>query len=154
MTEPERVTSSEEKAEKQEKEREKQEKERGEKSWDEKWRRDPLNAVVWALILIWLGLTLLANNLGLLDKLPSPPDWEWSHLFFLGAGGILLLEALFRLLVPAFRTPIVGTLILGAVFFLIGLSAFGADIWVYALAISAIFGGVLLALRAIMGKRE
>ncbi|HNS49783.1 MAG TPA: hypothetical protein PKO09_01210 [Anaerolineae bacterium] len=154
MTEPERARNSEEKAEKQEKEREKQEKERGEKSWDEKWRRDPLNAVVWALILIWLGLALLANNLGLLKELPGPTDWEWSHLFFLGAGGILLLEVLFRLLVPAFRTPIVGTLVLGAVFFLIGLSAFGADVWVYALAVAAIFGGVLLAIRALVGKRE
>lgn len=26
-----------------------------EESWDEKWRRDPLNAAGWALLLIWLG---------------------------------------------------------------------------------------------------
>lgn len=43
-----------EKAEKQEKEEEKQE-----KSWEEKWRRDPLNVVTWALVLLWLGVVLL-----------------------------------------------------------------------------------------------
>ena len=40
-----------------------------EKSWEEKWQRDPVNTAVWALIFIWAGLVLLAENLGLLDAI-------------------------------------------------------------------------------------
>jgi len=53
-----------EKEEKEEKEEEKEE-----KSWDEKYRRDPLSAIVWAVILIWVGVVLLADNLGFLVTL-------------------------------------------------------------------------------------
>ena len=33
----------------------------------EKWERDPLGAVVWALILIWAGVVLLASTTGNLN---------------------------------------------------------------------------------------
>ena len=39
-----------------EKEREKQEEKTAEKSFDEKYRRDPLSAIIWAAILIWAGV--------------------------------------------------------------------------------------------------
>jgi hypothetical protein len=102
-----------EKQEKQEKEEEKHE-----KSWDEKWRRDPLNAAAWAVILIWAGLVLLAGNLGLFDSYEKINSWD---LIFAGAGGVLLLEVLFRLLMPAHRQPIIGNIILAFVFLAIGL---------------------------------
>ncbi len=152
MSEPEPIKQQDAKGEKQEKDREKQEKARGEKNWDEKWRRDPLNAAVWAFILIWLGLTLLADNLGLLKNIPY--FQEWWRLFFLGAGGILLLEALFRLLMPAFRTPIVGTLILGIVFLAIGIGDMIAELWQYLLPLLAILFGLLILLRGLFRKRE
>jgi hypothetical protein len=101
-----------EKGEKDEKEDENQE-----KSWDEKWRRDPLSAAVWAFILIWGGLVLLAANLNFLDDL----FLEGWQLFFLGAGVILLLEVVLRLLLPAYRQPVIGTIILALVFLAIGL---------------------------------
>ncbi len=100
-----------EKEEKQEKQQEKEE-----KSWEEKWRRDPLNAAVWAIILIWLGVALLADNLNLFGDI----RFEVWHLFFLGAGGVLILEVIARLLLPAFRQPVIGTLILAVVFLAIG----------------------------------
>ncbi len=43
------------------------------------------------------------------------------QLAFTGAGAILLLEAVMRLIVPAYRQPVVGTVILGFVFLSIGL---------------------------------
>jgi hypothetical protein len=98
-----------------EKEREKQE----EKSV-EKYRRDPLGAIIWALILIWAGVVLLLDNLGYLDQVRSAlavesPAWlerigagAWP-LIFLGAGVILLFEVLIRLLVPAYRRSVTGT---------------------------------------------
>jgi hypothetical protein len=88
-----------------------------EKSWDEKWRRDPLTAAVWAIILIWAGVVLLAANLGFLDGF-FLSSWQ---LFFLGAAAILMLEVLVRLLVPSYRQPVIGTVILSLVFLAIGL---------------------------------
>ena len=117
---------SEEKAE--EKDREKRE----EKSAEEKYRRDPLSAIIWAFILIWAGVVLLADNLGYLDQIRSAlavesPAWleqigagAWQ-LIFLGAGVILLFEVLLRLIVPSYRRSVTGTLILAFVFIGIGL---------------------------------
>jgi hypothetical protein len=82
MSEERPVRQSEEKGEKEEKEEEKHE-----KSWDEKWRRDPLSAAVWAVIIIWAGLVLLASNIGIFDWIPFVDAWP---IFFLGAGGILV----------------------------------------------------------------
>jgi hypothetical protein len=100
--------------EKQEKEEEKQTQaeEKEEKNWDEKWRRDPLSATVWATILIWAGTVLLVGNLGLLRGFEWMEAWP---IVLIGAGGILLVEAAIRFLVPTYRRPITGTLILGLI---------------------------------------
>lgn len=103
------------------KEHEKAEKERekDEKRWDEKWRRDPLSAAVWALILIWSGLVLLADNL----ELFAGAGWfgTWG-LILTGAGALVLLEVVLRLLVPAYRRPVGGSLIWAAILLGLGLS--------------------------------
>lgn len=123
-----------EKHEKDEKERSKHE----EKTYEEKGRRDPLGSLIWALVLIWAGVVFLADNLGLLDAasetltgifgrepsevpidFPFLPVEAWG-LFFFGLAVLLFTEVLVRLLVPAYRRPVVGTIILAAVF--LGLS--------------------------------
>lgn len=101
-----------------------------EKSWEEKYRRDPLSPIIWGLILLWAGTVLLLSNLGMLDRLLhqtiNAPLWVvrlaqgWS-LVMLGAGVILLVEVVIRLLVPIYRRSVVGTLILAIVFIGIGL---------------------------------
>ena len=100
----------------EEKQGEKEEKE--EKSWDEKWRRDPLSALVWASILIWAVLVLLASNLGLLARFERIDAWGFV---FVGAGVILLLEVVVRLLVPDVRRPVLGTFIIAVVLLAIGM---------------------------------
>lgn len=100
----------------------------------EKWDRDPLGAVVWALILIWAGVVLLATTTGNLDiftnilnRLGFPPvdlpiDFDfipygaWS-VFFFGAGLILAFELIIRVIVPSYRRRMVGTAIVLVVFF-------------------------------------
>jgi hypothetical protein len=114
--------------EKHEKEEEKrEEKTPEEKSWDEKWRRDPVNAATWALIFIWAGFVLLLNNLGVLDRffsglvsLPGrgPVRLETWSIIFIGAGFIVLLEVLARLLMPAYRRAVAGRVFLAV--FMIG----------------------------------
>jgi uncharacterized membrane protein len=138
MTEPRR----DEKFEKQEKEREKEE-----KSWDEKWREDPLSAVVWALILVWAGIALLIGNLDVLEDTAL----EGWNLVFAGAGVILLLEVVVRLLVPAYRQPVIGGLILGFVFLAIGLGDLG--IWDAIWPLAIILLGVALLLRGFGWRR-
>ena len=124
-----------------------QRQEKDEKSRDEKVRGDRLGAAVWALILIWVGLALLLDSTGALDDLTILDDktingWQ---LAFAGAGVILLLEAVVRLIVPSFRQPVIGTVILGVIFLAIGLGELVNLGVILALAIVLI--GVILLLR-------
>ncbi len=103
-----------------------------EKRWDEKNQRDPLSTVVWGAILIWAGLVLLATTTGFLQsfttRISDIPGFQalgqisstWG-LICLGAAVIVLLEIVVRLLVPAYRRPILGSFIVAMVFLGIGL---------------------------------
>ena len=97
---------------------EKDEKDRGD-SWDEKWRRDPVDAAGWAFILIWAGLALIVDNLGYLDRFDTRLG-TWG-LIFAGAGVIVLVQVLIRLVVPAYRRPILGSIIFAVILLGIGL---------------------------------
>ena len=138
-----------EKEEKDEKEDEK----RDEKTVEEKYRRDPLSAVIWAVILVWAGLVFLADNLGMLASFRLPaglaPGAGFIHpeawsVIFIGAGIIVLGEVVIRVLVPIYRQPVGGTLILAAVLVGIGLgNIFGWNV-VWPLILIAIGLSVLL----------
>jgi hypothetical protein len=101
-----------------EKEHEKEEeKTRG--AWGfEKWRRDRVSALVWAAVLIWVGVALLLDNLGFLKRFEM---LEGGALALIGAGVILLLAVAFRMLVPSYRRPVLGTFFLALVFLGFGL---------------------------------
>ncbi|HPX95242.1 MAG TPA: hypothetical protein PLA02_00560 [Brevefilum fermentans] len=98
----------------------------------EKAHQDPLSAITWALILIWAGLVFLASNLGWLDRfqpqfnLPGEIEFlglrTWS-VIALGAGIILLFEAIIRTIVPAYRRSTGGSYFLAAILLAIGLNA-------------------------------
>jgi hypothetical protein len=95
---------------------EKNEKDSGD-SWDEKWRNDPVNAAVWALVLIWAGLVWLFDNLNLIG---FGDMGTWS-VILIGAGLIVLMGVAVRLAVPAYRRPVMGSAILGLVLIALGL---------------------------------
>ena len=138
-------------SEKDEKELQKQE----EKSIEEKWQRDPLGSIVWALILIWAGFVLLASNTGWLDTLNeildqifvqmaksipyeiSAPELSTWSLIFIGAGVLLLAEVVVRLLFPSYRRPILGTTIFALILLGIGIGNWGL-IWPFLLIIIGI----------------
>jgi hypothetical protein len=120
---------------------EEKEAEKDEKTWDEKWRRDPLSAAVWAIILIWAGVALLADNVGLLARFERLDIWG---LIFIGAGGIVFLEVVVRLLVPSYRRPVGGTLVFAVVLVGLGLNnLFGWEL-TWPLILIAIGVGILL----------
>jgi len=124
---------------------EKEEKGRNE-SWDEKWRRNPIEAAVWALILIWVGVVWLAASMGAIEAVFGENIEPWS-IGFVGAGLIALGAAVVRLLVPAYRRPIVGSLIFGLILLGIGLGqmtnwvAIGAIVLI-GIGLSILLGGL------------
>jgi hypothetical protein len=100
---------------------EKEEKDSGQREWDkgEQWSGgDALGPLVWGLVIILAGLALAAANLGMYPWL----TWEnvWSYIF-IGAGGLFLLEVILRILLPAYRRPIRGRLILAFIALAIGI---------------------------------
>ena len=99
-----------------------------------------------------MGIVLLAENLGYLDQLgirlkfadlpfeiPFVGD-NWS-LIFLGIAVILLMEVVIRLLIPAYRRPLMGTVIFLIV--CIGL-AFGSWNLIWPLILIAVGASILL----------
>ena len=139
--------------EKDEKELGKRDEKHEEKSYEEKYRRDPLGSLMWAIILIWAGVVLLADNLGMLENLkirtsdlpfyiPFFGSSAWS-LFFVGAGVIVLIEIVIRLLVPTYRQHILGTLIWAIVLLGIGIGnwAIVGPLILIAIGASILFGG-------------
>lgn len=148
-----------EKSEKEDEKRE--EKSPEEKSWDEKWRRDPLSTAIWALIFIWAGVVLLLSNLGVLNALlrtkSSIPGLGWIAsleawgLILLGAGILVLIEAIIRLTVPTYRQPVTGSIFVAIILIGIGLgNMFRWDL-VWPLILIAL--GLTIILRGIARRR-
>ncbi len=88
---------------------------------DEKGRnRDPIGGITWALILIAAGCIFLAETtLGLFDFERAGGAW---NLIFLAVGVILLFEVALRLLLPAYRRPLSGTLTFAFIMLALGLT--------------------------------
>ncbi len=132
-----------EKDEKSEKQDEKEEKNR-----EEKFQRDPVGVLTWAVILIWVAGVLLAENFGWAPVLSGYSIWA---IILAGAGVIVLLQVLVRLFLPEYRRPIVGNLILGFILLGVGLGdLFGWNI-VLPLVLLAI--ALILVTRTITAHR-
>jgi hypothetical protein len=138
-----------------------EEKSPDEKSWDEKWRRDPLSAIVWAFILIWAGFILIADQMDWLwdwlDSFADSTGWDfiydldtWS-IILIGAGVIILIEVLLRLLIPAYRKSVTGSLIFAFILIAIGLSEVIS--WQVLWASVLILIGVIILLGGLFRKR-
>jgi hypothetical protein len=85
----------------------------------EKYQRDPLSGAIWAGIFILAGLILLADNMGYLPKIGSAGALNWIAL---GAGCLLLLEVIVRVVSPDYARPIVGRIIFAGILMFAGLS--------------------------------
>ena len=133
---------------------------------EEKGYQDTLNSLIGAALLIWAGVVLLAANVGflgiftsILEQLPirtydlpfdipffSPSAWQ---VFFLGAGLIVTVEIVLRLLVPHFRKRLLGTLIAAVALFSLGLGQ-----WNLVGPLIVITLGVYILFRALTGRRR
>jgi len=103
---------------------------------------DRLSSITWAFILIWAGFVFLAHNMDWFSRVGLEVAGTWSfdsfgdfrnfgvwNLIALGAGAILVLETIARLLIPEFRRNVGGSLIVAAVFIGVGLG--GWFNWTY-----------------------
>ena len=120
--------------------------------------RDMLSSIVWAFILIWAGFVFLSSNLGWFEQIGLTVDSSWMfrslddwdnfgvwNLVALGAGAIILFEAVVRFLVPNFRRHIGGTLIVAAVFIGIGLGGWFSWSYLWPLVLIAVGINILLS---------
>jgi hypothetical protein len=132
-----------------------------EKSWEEKWRRDPLGTFIWALIFIWAGVVLLLDNMGLMANwieragtggLTFLEGFEAWSFILLGAGVLFLMEVLIRVLIPAYRRPIIGTLIFGVILVGVGLGDLFSWNLVWPLVLIVLGGSILF--RGLFRKSE
>jgi hypothetical protein len=133
-----------------EKTEEKQHEKMDEKTWEEKHRSDPLSRVVWAGILIWAGVVLLVNNLGILRDIPLLGGMSAWSIAFAGAGLIILVEVLIRLVVPEYSGPVIGSLIIALVLLGIGLDDLVG--WSIVWPTIVIGFGVVILFRALVRK--
>lgn len=115
----------------------------------ERRHHDPLASVAWALVLLWSGVVLLAQNLGYLDRFER---WDAWTLIFIGAGLLFLGEAVIRLLVPTYRRPVQGTLIFAILLLAIGLGE--ALSWTVVGPMAVIAVGLIVLVRGLMPERR
>lgn len=106
-------------------------------------RHDTLTGVTWAAILIFAGAILLADNTGMLPRHDSAGAWDW---IMLGAGGLLLINALIRAFSPDLRAPDAFWVIAAVILLALGGSAiFGVSITQWWPMILILFGLSALA---------
>ena len=103
--------------EKEEKDR-REEQEKHDEKQEKEQQRDPLSSVIWALFLMSAGMILLAESQRWITWDQFGGLW---NLFFMVAGLLLLFEVVLRLLLPAYRRPILGQLIGGIALLTIGI---------------------------------
>jgi len=124
----------------------------GGEKWSEKWTRDPLGTFIWALILIWAGVAFLLVNLagddGSFLGMEEGNVWAW---ILAGAGVLIWIEVLVRVVMPAYRRPIGGRIILGTILVMVGVGEV-ANVELWPLIIIAI--GVALLLGYFGGSRR
>lgn len=128
-----------------------EEKPSDEKSWEEKYRRDPVSAVIWACILIWAGVVLLGENLGFIANLNLGFKLSTWSLIFLGAGVLILIEVLVRLAMPEYRRPVTGSVFFAL--FLFGVALGDLIGWNLLWPLLLIALGLSFLLRGMLGER-
>jgi fatty acid desaturase len=131
--------------EKQEK-REKEDANRTEKQAGEKWVRDPVRGISMGVILIWGGIVAYLS----VGNIITVSWWQGWAVFLAGTGAILLIKAAVRLM-PEYRRPIGGTIIIGVILLGVGIG----DIvgWTYTWPIILIVIGVLIVGQIFLRRR-
>ena len=92
---------------------------------------DRIDALWWGGAFIWGALVLIAANIGLAES----SWWDSGGVFFVGVGLLAFACAIIRLQTPQYRSKWLFSAIFGFVFLAIGLGAWNASWWLWALAL-------------------
>lgn len=115
------------------------EEERRARTWENWWTSDRLDAVGWAALFLWGALVVVAESTSFRDDFDW---WEGWGVFLIGAGVIVLVEAVARLGIPRYRSKFGWTLFWGSAFLAFGLGELASPAW-YALPLVAIALAIL-----------
>ncbi len=93
---------------------------------------DRIDGIWWGAAFIWGALVLLFANTGW----PGSANWwdSWG-VFFVGIGVFALICTVVRLQTPAYRSKWLFSLVFGVIFLAIGLGAWEAAWWLWALVL-------------------
>lgn len=114
-------------------------KERWERTWESWWKTDRVDAVAWGLGFLWGALVIVGDGTSFRDDISW---WEPWGVFLVGAGVIVLLSTVFRVLTPEYRLKWGWALFWGTVFLSQGLGALAHPAW-RALPLAALAGVIL-----------
>ena len=103
-------------------------------------QNDRIDGIWWGAAFIWGALVLLLANAGW----PGSANWwdSWG-VFFVGIGVFALIATVVRLQTAAYRSKWLFSLVFGVIFLAIGLGAWDAAWWLWALVL-LIIGAVTL----------
>ncbi len=110
-------------------------------------RRDPINRAMGGLVLILLGVIFFITQNGMFGV-------TWSNMwgaFLMGLGGLLILQALVRLVMPDYRRGALGLVIGGIVLIAIGTIPFGGASWAQWWPLGLIAIGIALLVQQFAG---
>jgi hypothetical protein len=132
--------------EKQEKGQEKQE-EKGQGP-DEKYAKNPLGFMIFAIVLFWVGVYLLLRN----RHMFADTDQSWAYLVW-GIAALAFVEIVIRLMVPRWRKALVGTFIWAAIWTGVGFGLWTGGDWEIIGPILLIAVGLALILGRLLPRR-
>ena len=118
---------------------------KGKKEW---WEQDRIDAIGWAAAFVWGAVVLVLEATGVGSDYSW---WEGWAIFFTGAGAIVLIATVFRVLMPEYRSSWPGSLIFGLILLCIGLGDWAGWGWIWALPLFAI--GVAI-LQSVLSRRH
>ena len=86
---------------------------------DEKYERNPVGYLLFAVLLFWVGVFFLLRNRHIIPD----DDRGWAYLVW-GAAALAFLEIAIRLAIPRFRRALTGTFVWAAIW-----TGVGAGLW-------------------------
>jgi hypothetical protein len=94
---------------------------RFEQRYSERNERQRLKGLWWAVVLIWAGLVIAADGMGLVPQIGDATAWNW---IFLGAGMVGVLGSFYRLTLSNVPNPTAWDWVWAGICLIIGLSDF------------------------------
>lgn len=115
--------------------------------WREWRHRDPVARAMGGMILILLGVIFFITQNGMFGV-------TWANMwgaFLIGLGGLLILQALVRLVMPEYRRGVLGLIVGGLVLIAIGTIPYGGAAWAQWWPLALIALGIALLIQQFAG---